>query len=63
MRIKKASLMFAMSISLIIPASVIPAVAAKTTLVIDSWRTDDSKIWNEILIPMYEKANPNVDLV
>ena len=65
MKIKSAKLVFVMSLSLIIPAAIVSttAVAATTTLTIDSWRTDDSKIWKEIIIPIYEKANPNVKLV
>jgi raffinose/stachyose/melibiose transport system substrate-binding protein len=65
MKIRSKSLVFAMSISLLVPASLITtsAVAATTTLTIDSWRTDDAKIWKDILIPIYEKANPNVKLV
>ena len=35
-----------MSISLLVPASLMTTSAvAATTLTIDSWRTDDSKIW------------------
>ena len=54
-----------MSISLLVPVSLITtsAVAATTTLTIDSWRTDDSKIWKEVIIPIYEKANPGVKVV
>ena len=50
MKIRSKSLVFAMSISLLVPTSLMTtsAVAAtKTTLTIDSWRTDDSKIWKE----------------
>jgi len=64
MKIKKASLIFALGISLIIPASVLAtsAVAATTTLTIESWRTDDSAFWKNTLIPMYEKAHPGVKI-
>jgi len=65
MKIRKASLVFAIGISLIVPASVLAtsAVAATTTLTIESWRGDDSVYWKNTLIPMYEKANPGVKIV
>jgi raffinose/stachyose/melibiose transport system substrate-binding protein len=36
---------------------------AQTTITIESWRTDDSDIWNNQIIPAFEKANPDVDVV
>jgi raffinose/stachyose/melibiose transport system substrate-binding protein len=64
MKIRSKSLIFAMSISLLVPASLMTTSAvAATTLTIDSWRTDDSKIWKEVIIPIYEKANPGVKVV
>lgn len=55
-----------MSICLLVPTSLMTTSAVaetKTTLTIDSWRTDDSKIWKEVIIPIYEKANPGVKVV
>lgn len=65
MKISKVSLVLATSIALIIPTSIVNAIAAgkTTTLTIESWRADDSVFWKETLIPMYQKANPDVKIV
>ena len=34
------------------------AIAADTTLTIESWRTDDLSIWQEQIIPAFEKSHP-----
>ncbi len=36
------------------------AAAQDTTLTIESWRNDDLAIWQEQLIPAFEKANPGI---
>ncbi len=36
------------------------AVAQDKTLTIESWRNDDLAIWQEKLIPAFEKANPGI---
>ena len=36
---------------------------AQTTITIESWRTDDSDIWNNQIIPAFEKANPDIKVV
>jgi raffinose/stachyose/melibiose transport system substrate-binding protein len=36
------------------------AAAAKTTLTIESWRSDDQKIWTEQIIPAFEKSHPEI---
>ena len=45
------------------PAPAAPATAApaapKVTLTIESWRNDDIKIWQDTIIPAFEKANPD----
>lgn len=38
------------------------AYAEDVTLNIESWRNDDLPIWNEKLIPAFEKANPGIKL-
>ena len=38
------------------------AFAADTTLVIESWRTDDLPIWQDKIIPAFEKAHPGIKL-
>ena len=40
-----------------------PAKAADTTLVIESWRNDDLPIWQEKIIPAFEKAHPGIKIV
>ena len=37
-----------------------PALAADTTLTIESWRNDDLQIWQEKIIPAFEKAYPDI---
>jgi raffinose/stachyose/melibiose transport system substrate-binding protein len=39
------------------------AALAQTTITIESWRTDDSDIWNNQIIPAFEKANPEIKVV
>jgi raffinose/stachyose/melibiose transport system substrate-binding protein len=34
--------------------------SADTTLTIESWRTDDLSIWQDKIIPAFEKANPGI---
>jgi ABC-type glycerol-3-phosphate transport system substrate-binding protein len=34
--------------------------AAKVTLTIESWRSDDQKIWTEQIIPAFEKSHPDI---
>ncbi|MGF7008436.1 ABC transporter substrate-binding protein [Aminobacter sp. BE322] len=36
------------------------ALAQEATLTIESWRNDDLAIWQEKLIPAFEKANPGI---
>jgi raffinose/stachyose/melibiose transport system substrate-binding protein len=36
---------------------------SKVTLVIESWRNDDMSIWTDQIIPVFEKANPNIHVV
>lgn len=37
-----------------------PAGAADTTLTIESWRNDDLPIWQEKIIPAFEKSHPGI---
>ncbi|MFI0844589.1 ABC transporter substrate-binding protein [Mesorhizobium sp. IMUNJ 23232] len=39
------------------------ALAQDKTLTIESWRNDDLAIWQEKLIPAFEKANPGIKVV
>ena len=39
------------------------ALAQDTTLTIESWRNDDLAIWQEKLIPAFEKSNPGIKVV
>ena len=36
---------------------------AQTTLTIESWRNDDANIWNDKIIPAFEKAHPDIHVV
>jgi raffinose/stachyose/melibiose transport system substrate-binding protein len=48
------------SISGAILACAGPASAAPVTLTIESWRNDDLAIWQEKIIPAFEKTHPNI---
>jgi len=37
-------------------ATAVPALAADTTLTIESWRNDDLPIWQEKIIPAFERG-------
>ena len=43
-------------------AFAVPALA-ESTLTIESWRTDDLPIWNEKIIPAFNKAHPDIKVV
>ncbi|WP_110515496.1 ABC transporter substrate-binding protein [Herpetosiphon llansteffanensis] len=34
--------------------------ANRVTITIESWRSDDQKVWTEQIIPLFEKSNPNI---
>ncbi|WP_305857929.1 ABC transporter substrate-binding protein [Balneatrix alpica] len=38
-----------------------PALAAQK-LVIESWRSDDAVIWNDVILPAFKKAHPEIDV-
>jgi raffinose/stachyose/melibiose transport system substrate-binding protein len=35
----------------------------KTQLIIESWRTDDLKVWRDKIIPEFTKAHPDIEVV
>ncbi len=37
--------------------------SSKTTLTIESWRTDDLSIWNDTIIPAFAKRYPNITII
>ena len=40
-----------------------PAAAQdKVTLTIESWRNDDLAIWEDVILPAFEAANPNIEV-
>lgn len=38
-------------------------VTAADKLTIESWRNDDAKIWNDVIIPAFKKSHPDIDVV
>lgn len=50
----------ALAIGVILSSS---AFAEDVTLTIESWRNDDLPIWQEKIIPAFEKANPGIKVV
>ncbi len=43
--------------------TVVPARAQPAKLVIESWRNDDTQIWNNQILPVFRKAHPDIDVV
>jgi raffinose/stachyose/melibiose transport system substrate-binding protein len=41
----------------------VTASGEKVTLTIESWRNDDLQIWEDTIIPAFEAANPDIDVV
>ena len=39
------------------------AAAADVTLTIESWRNDDLKVWQDTIIPAFEKSHPGIKVV
>ena len=37
--------------------------AAQTTLTIESWRSDDAAVWNDVILPAFMKAHPDIKVV
>ena len=40
-----------------------PALAAPATITIESWRNDDLAIWQDQIIPAFEKAHPDIKVI
>ena len=40
-----------------------PASGEKVTLTIESWRNDDMTIWQDIIIPAFNKHYPNIEVI
>lgn len=53
--LRTATLAVAMSISGV-------ALAEKTVITIESWRTEDKAIWDETILPVFEAAYPEIDV-
>ncbi|MCC2688249.1 MAG: sugar transporter substrate-binding protein [Rhizobiaceae bacterium] len=51
---------FALLVASSMPGAIGIAAAQDKTLTIESWRNDDLAIWQEKLIPAFEKANPGI---
>ena len=39
------------------------SVQAKTQLTIESWRSDDLKVWRDKVIPAFTKTHPDIEVV
>ena len=39
------------------------AAPEKVTITIESWRNDDLAIWEDTLIPAFNKHNPNIEVI
>ncbi len=38
------------------------AATAQTTLTIESWRSEDQAIWDDVLLPAFEEQHPDIDV-
>ncbi|MFT6642020.1 MAG: raffinose/stachyose/melibiose transport system substrate-binding protein, partial [Flavobacteriaceae bacterium] len=38
------------------------AVAEVTVISIESWRAEDQQLWDELILPVFEAQNPNIDV-
>lgn len=45
------------------PAAPAPAAGEKAKLVIESWRNDDLTIWQDVIIPAFNKHYPDIEVV
>ncbi|MEH6579317.1 MAG: ABC transporter substrate-binding protein [Amphritea sp.] len=62
-RMKKATKQLAgLTLSAVIASASMQAFSAEK-LVIESWRNDDTKIWNDLIIPAFKKDHPEIDVV
>jgi raffinose/stachyose/melibiose transport system substrate-binding protein len=43
-------------------ATAAPTTGGQATVIIESWRSDDQKIWNEQIIPAFEASHPNIQV-
>lgn len=59
MTIKSAALGLLLGTAALLPAA---ASAADVTLSIESWRSEDLAIWQDKIIPVFEKAHPGIKL-
>jgi raffinose/stachyose/melibiose transport system substrate-binding protein len=52
----------ALAIAIAVPALSGTSTRAATTLTIESWRNDDLAIWQDKIIPAFEKSHPDIKL-
>ena len=45
------------------PAAPAEEPAEKVTLTIESWRNDDLAIWQDLIIPAFNKQYPNIEVI
>ncbi|PPC74349.1 sugar ABC transporter substrate-binding protein [Pokkaliibacter plantistimulans] len=50
-------------LALALGAALSGPVLAKDKLAIESWRSDDANIWNDVIIPAFEKSHPDIEVV
>lgn len=47
-----------------LPLLAVPAAAQdKVTLIIESWRNDDLAVWEDVILPAFEAANPTIEIM
>src|ERR1700712_5547800 len=48
--------------ALMLVGGAMPAFADPVTLTMETWRSEDAKAWNDVIIPAFEKTHPNIHI-
>ena len=48
--------------ALMLVGGAMPAFADPVTLTMETWRSEDAKAWNDVIIPAFEKAHPDIHI-
>ena len=60
---KKCLIATSVAALMALPLLAVPAAAQdKVTLIIESWRNDDLAVWEDVILPAFEAANPTIEI-
>ncbi len=61
---KKCLIATSVAALMALPLLAVPAAAQdKVTLIIESWRNDDLAVWEDVILPAFEAANPTIEIM